>query len=145
MAESDALSEQSDIDQSGEDAAERSFSAESPFPPESTFAPPDKPADARAEQEAAMLAQGVDLEEDGKKQEHRRYQSFRNHINLALIFVFWIVAVSIMVGILIYAWHIVAPDKWKFLSEKGFNKLQTLLGSAVLSSALSGYVKQRME
>lgn len=50
-----------------------------------------------------------------------------------------------MIGIGVYAWHVIMPDKYKFLTEKGFDKLQTLLGAIVLSSALSGYVKQRME
>lgn len=148
MAEGDQQAKQAS--EQGAPAGQAPFPGASAFipptlPETSVFSPPAGPADARANQEAALLAQGGDLEVDAKKQEHGRHQSFRNHINIALIIVFWIIALSLVIGIAIYSWHILVPDKWKFLTEKGFEKLQTLLGSAILSSALSGYVKQRMD
>ncbi|AXE93949.1 hypothetical protein [Paraburkholderia terricola] len=111
----------------------------------SVFAPSSQDdSDEIATKEASSLAAGVDLEEDGAQQEHRRHQTFRNHINKATIWLFWVIALSLLIGIVAYSWHMVTPDAWHFLSEKQLDKLQTVLGSAVLSSALTGYVNKRM-
>ncbi|MFM0302916.1 hypothetical protein PQQ99_22635 [Paraburkholderia sediminicola] len=111
----------------------------------SVFAPTSQDdSDEIATKEASSLAAGVDLEEDGAQQEHRRHQTFRNHINKATIWLFWVIALSLLIGIVAYSWHMVTPDAWHFLSEKQLDKLQTVLGSAVLSSALTGYVNKRM-
>lgn len=111
----------------------------------SVFAPTSlNDSDDIATKEASALAAGVDLEEDGAQQEHRRHQTFRNHINKATIGLFWVIALSLLVGIVAYSWHMVSPEAWHFLTDKQLDKLQTVLGSAVLSSALTGYVNKRM-
>ncbi|CAM2331460.1 Transmembrane protein [Ralstonia mannitolilytica] len=112
---------------------------------DSVFAPNGEvTGDRIATQEATSLAAGVDLEKDGKAQEHRRHQTFRNHINRATIWIFWVIALSLLIGIIIFSYHLLTPDSWHFLAEKQIEKLQTLLPSAVLSSALTGYVNRRM-
>ncbi|WP_340529432.1 hypothetical protein [Cupriavidus necator] len=115
----------------------------------SVFAPglesaQDSNATAIAQTEALRMAAGEDLESDGKAQEHRRHQTFRNHINRAAIWIFWVIAASLLIGIVTFSWHLVTPASFHFLADKQLDKLQTILGSAVLSSALTGYVNRRM-
>ncbi|AJY65521.1 Uncharacterised protein [Burkholderia pseudomallei] len=111
----------------------------------SVFTPASQPsADAIATKEATSLAAGIDLEKDGARQEHKRHQTFRNHINVATIGLFWVICLGLLIGIATYAWHMVTPDALHYLTEKQLDKLQTVLGSAVLSSALTGYVNKRM-
>lgn len=97
-----------------------------------------------ARAEALRMAAGEDLASDGKVQEHRRHQTFRNHVNKAAIGIFWGLAISLYVGIAAFSWHLVAPEALHFLSENQLEKLQTVLGSAILSSALTGYVNRRL-
>jgi hypothetical protein len=100
--------------------------------------------DSRANEEAMKFATGSDLEVDGRRQEHVRHQKFRNHVNIATLILFWLIAGSIGVGVLVFTWHLVTPVCWHFLDSESRDKLQTILGAAVLSSALTGYVNKRM-
>jgi hypothetical protein len=111
--------------------------------PESVFAPEDS-SDPRAKKEALKLAAGSDLEADGKKREHERHQKFRNHANTAILILFWLVVLSIAAGLITFTWHLVTPPCMHYLDAAALEKLQTILASALLSSALTGYAKQRL-
>jgi hypothetical protein len=103
-----------------------------------------KQSDALAEEEAAKLGAGLDLEHDGRRQEHARHQKFRNQVNLATLILFWVIVVCVGLGVLVFAWHLVTPASWHWLSDAARDKLQTLLAAALLSSALTGYVNRRL-
>ena len=112
---------------------------------QAVFAPAQEPSeDQIANREASSLAAGLDLEQDGQEREHARHQKFRDNINKATLWIFWMIAISLLLGVATYAWHLMTPETWHYLTEKQLDKLQTLLGSAVLSSALTGYVNRRM-
>ena len=100
--------------------------------------------DDLAKKEAIAIGAGT-LEADAKKQEHGRHQKFRDHINRATLIVFWTVVFCLIVSILIFTFHLVTPEKWHFLSIDQIGTLKTLLGGAILSSAMSGYVANRMK
>ncbi|WP_152547290.1 hypothetical protein [Delftia sp. RIT313] len=100
--------------------------------------------DGKAAVEARMFNTGDDLEKDGKTREHNRYQSFRDHANVAAIMVFWTVVLMLLWGVVVYAAHMLMPNLVNFLSEKQLSRLESLLGTALLSSALTGYVNKRM-
>ncbi len=95
--------------------------------------------------EAIRLDSGLDLEKDGRTQEHRRHQQFRNHANWATLALFWIIVACIAMGVVAYVYHLLTPECWHWLSQDALDKLQTLLGAAILSSALTQYVSKRME
>src|ERR1035441_6044056 len=64
----------------------------------------------------------------------RRYQEIQTHIHRAGLVVFWIfVSVGVILG-LIWAWHIGAPEKWRFLDTEQRQDLQMALVSALGSS-----------
>jgi hypothetical protein len=122
-----------------EDVLRSVFASESMFEPEPGLQP-----DSIAKKEALSIANCVDIEQDGKEQEHNRHQAFRNHVNRATIMLFWIISAGLLIGIAAFAWHMVTPEKWHYLSQAQLDKLQTVLGSAILSSAFTGYVNRRM-
>jgi hypothetical protein len=101
-------------------------------------------ADALAEEEAAKLGAGQDLEHDSRRQEHARHQTFRNQVNLATLVLFWVIVICVGLGVLVFAWHLIAPASLHWLSDAARDKLQTLLAAALLSSALTGYVNRRL-
>jgi len=113
---------------------------------QSVFAPPAiATEDDRAKKEALMIGGGLDLEADGKKQEHTRHQSFRNAVNTATIILFWVIASCLLVGILTYVWHMITPKNWQYLDKEQLGELKTILVTAITSSALTQYVKKRMD
>jgi hypothetical protein len=103
-----------------------------------------KQADALAEEEAAKLGAGLDLEHDSRRQEHARHQTFRNQVNLATLILFWVIVICVGLGVLVFAWHLITPASLHWLSDAARDKLQTLLAAALLSSALTGYVNRRL-
>lgn len=105
---------------------------------------PDFPgaADPRAQKEAISLHDGLDLE--GKRREHDRHQKFRDHANVAVLAVLWLIVGTLLLGIVIYAFHSLTPICWHFLSVTQLADLKGMLGTAILSSALTGYANRRM-
>lgn len=101
-------------------------------------------ADTLAKAEAMKLGQGDDLERDGREKEHGRHQTFRDHINLAAMLVFWFIVVTLAWGIAAYAWHLLMPEPLHYLDRKQLDRVETILVAALFSSALSGYVNKRM-
>jgi hypothetical protein len=111
----------------------------------SVFTPePSAQHDALAEVEAAKLGSGQDLEQDGLRQEHNRHQTFRNQVNRATLILFWVIVACMRLGVVVFAWHLVTPVAWHWLSDSARDKLQTLLAAALLTSALTGYVNRRL-
>lgn len=104
---------------------------------------PEKPG-GLAESEALAFGGGDNLEQDREKKEHGRHQKFRDHANIAAIILLWLIMVSTLLGVLVFVLHMIFPPNWHWLSQEGLDKLQTLLGAALLSSAMTGYVNKRM-
>lgn len=113
---------------------------------EAAFAPPPQAgaADELARKEAIAISTET-LQADADKQEHSRHQTFRNHINKATLIVFWSVVVCVIVSIFVFTFHIISPSSWHFLDKEQIGTLKTLLGGAILSSAMSSYVNNRMK
>lgn len=105
---------------------------------------PEKAVDSRATTEAALIAEGRDLERDGAEREHGRKQAFKDHVNRAAIALFWTLVGCVALGLFVYVWHLLTPADWHFLGEQALNKLETLLGAAILSSALTNYANRQM-
>lgn len=111
------------------------------------FEPDSPPASAgylMAQTEAAKLAAGDQLEQDGKEKEHNRHQKFKDHVNIAVLVLFWTIVVCVLLGLLTFLFHLICPSAWHYLDERQLEKLQTFLGAAVLSSALTEYANKRM-
>jgi hypothetical protein len=106
---------------------------------------PTSTKDEKARSEAISMTSGSDIEKDGKIQEHSRHQAFRNHLNKATIYLFWVVIGSLILGIFTYAWHMITPESMHYLTQPQFDKLQTVLVAAIVSSSLRAYVDQKMK
>ncbi len=112
---------------------------------EHAFAPGDiKADDTLAEEEAMKLNSGEDLEQQGKKKEHERHQQFRDNLNLATLIIFWVIVICVVWGIVTYTFHILTPDNWHYLGDDQLDQLRSILATAILSSALTGYANKQM-
>jgi hypothetical protein len=143
MSESDTAPSPSDAAeiQSAEQLTDEDGSPESAVP---LFEPEATTDDSLANTEAGLLANGKNLEKDGAEKEHNRHQSFRDNVNRAVIWLFWTIVVCLLVGIVVFSYHMLTPASYQFLSADQLSKLQTVLVSALFSSALSGYAGKRM-
>lgn len=75
----------------------------------------------------------------------RRHEALQSHIHRAGLLVFWIaVSVAIILG-LIWAWHLSAPEKWRFLDTEQRQDLQlahvSMLGSSFVTQASRRWFK----
>lgn len=129
----------------GASSAQAGQPAPSPFPTTPIVTPPPQNAGGLGAQEAAAFAANKNLEEDGKHRDHARFQKFRDHVNLASLILFWTICASVFGGILTFTWHMLAPESCHYLIPDQLEKLKTILGAAVLSSALTGYANKHMQ
>lgn len=58
--------------------------------------------------------------------------------------VLWLIVGVLLLGITIFAFHALSPACWHFLSATQLSDLKAMLGTAILSSALTGYANRRM-
>ena len=100
--------------------------------------------DQLAKNEAAAMASNEDLEADGKKKEHGRHQKFQDHANKVAMGLLWTVAFFTLLGICVYVFHLLAPERWKWLSPDALGDVRALLTGVLFSSAMTGYVNKRM-
>ena len=111
-----------------------------------SFDPVESNGQDLARKEAALFAdESPNLEQDGKAKEHGRYQTFRNHVNTISIIMLWVMAVVAAIAMIAWAWHMVAPEEWTWLSPSQMRDLKTFLSAAVFSSAVTGYIKNKLK
>ena len=103
---------------------------------------PSVVSDDRAQREAISLNDGLDLE--GKRREHNRHQRFRDNANSAVLAVLWLIVGVLLLGIIILSFHALTPISWHFSNDTQLSELRGMLGTAILSSALTGYANRRM-
>lgn len=77
----------------------------------------------------------------------RRHEAIQNHIHRAGLMVFWIaIVVGVALG-LIWAWHIGAPERWRFLNTEQRQDLQlvliSMLGSSFVTQASRRWISPR--
>ena len=102
------------------------------------------PSDRLARSEAAALESNENLDSDGKKKEHGRHQRFQEHANNVVVGLLWTVAVFTLIGMSVYVWHLIMPERARWLSDGSLDSIRTLLTGVLFSSAMSGYVNKRM-
>ena len=60
----------------------------------------------------------------------------RNMLSVAIIF-FWFLSSILLIAVLIFALHKLAPEKWEFLTPDKIDSIQTFLLSGALTAFLS--------
>lgn len=86
----------------------------------------------KAEKEAIDIADGT----------LRRTEAVRTNIHYAGLFAFWTLVIVLTSLSLVWAWHLGAPEKWRFLNAEQLSDLQKVLLAAVSSSAATQLSKQ---
>jgi len=85
-----------------------------------------------AQKEAADIADGT----------LRRSEAVATHIHRAGLCIIWVMVVMGTSLALIWAWHLGAPEKWRFLTVEQLSDLQKTLLAAVGSSTATNLGKR---
>lgn len=101
---------------------------------------PPEPDD-KANQEANSFANET-YEEEERKNEHGRKERIRKHISDAVVVLFWVAVISVAIMGVTLVYHMVMPIKAHYLSEDQLSRIQGMLFSGVVASALPAYVKK---
>lgn len=109
-----------------------------PLEPEPTGTDSDK----QAESEALAVAQGT-LERDADKNQHHRREKTRDHIGKAAVIGVWLAFLILALGACVWAWHMLAPEGWRYLTSEDIAKVQSLLSNIIIGAVLGFLVRNR--
>jgi hypothetical protein len=114
--------------------------------PEDGFKPPatELEGDSLAKTEAVAIGNGEDIEALALRREYDRHQNFQDWLNRGVTVIMVTILVCLFLAVISFAWHILTPASLHYLSESQLDTIKTILGTAVFSSALTGYVNKRM-
>jgi hypothetical protein len=72
----------------------------------------------------------------------QRYEAIQTHIHRAGVFLFWMCVSVGTILALVWAWHLGAPERYRFLNTEQQNDLQKTLLAAVGSSTATQLAKK---
>lgn len=119
----------------------------SPLPAEKKDALEDRASDKSAQLEAKQISSGKsfsELQEEALAKEHERSENFRNHFEQISIGALYLAAVIFGAIACVWAWHICAPEKFRFLSDSAISNLQSILTGGILVGAVADHLKKRL-
>ena len=99
-------------------------------------APTEDPASKQlAEDEAAAFSK-ESLERNATLNSHKRKQSLLSHFHTAMVIVFWLGVVLFIFSITFWAYHLLIPDCWHFLSVEQIQRIEQTLLTAGAGAAM---------
>jgi hypothetical protein len=100
-----------------------------------------------AENELAQLATErsvEDLQDQARRNEHKRDQKFRDHFERLSLIGMWLTAMVIAVLGVVWVYHLISPDSWPQLSDAKVRNLQNLVTAGVLVGAVGKHWSKRL-
>lgn len=106
-----------------------------------------EPSTDAAAKEAVQLGSGLADDELARLAaggEHRRSERFKDHFEHIAVSVLWIggLALLAMAGTLIF--HLLCPNKLRWISEHQQDKLEYLVAGGVVSGVVTAHLKKRI-
>ncbi len=83
-----------------------------------------------------------DQEQKERFSEHKRGESYKQHIHIIIIIFMWLLGACFASMVLIRAWDFIAPDKWKWLTERQDHDLERIVFSGIILSFATKYFKK---
>lgn len=81
-------------------------------------------------------------DKESKRKAHQRGESLKdtlhNFVQVGVI----VVACLLIIGVVIWAWHVLMPSYWHWLTIAQINEMQKIMSSALLAVVVSDYAKK---
>jgi hypothetical protein len=148
-----------DSEDEGSEELDREPGAKEPSPSESDGSPvsgseqrippppayePDEQTDSLAASESTAFGNGVDLDQKSKINDHNRTEELRDLLKDAAKGIFRVIVVVTEFAIIFWAWHLLMPVEFAFLSDKQLEKIEHILQTVMLSGLVAGYARKVM-
>lgn len=99
-------------------------------------------ASASGAKPSEQSLQEAQLYEEAKRLDSRRSQKVKDELFWCLRTALRTITVLILAAVTVWAWHLVMPDRWRWLSAEDRDLLQTILLSGALSAAATAAAKK---
>ncbi len=111
-----------------------------------SFTPTETPPedDTSANEEANALAQNRDLEKEERESKHDRNESFRENIKKAITWLIWVGFGIAVWASGTWAWHLLIPEKYHYLTPDQIDKVQTILFTVAAASGVQAFAKKHV-
>lgn len=105
--------------------------------------PPDASSeDTKDDDEALAISEGRDLSKERAEAEHDRVERFHHHLSTGMIVGLWISMIALCAMGISWAYHMVTPDRWHYLSQPQLGDIKTILFSGGVGAFVAGYLKR---
>lgn len=81
-------------------------------------------------------------EKEAKRRDAQRTQKVKDELFWCLRTALRTITVLVLAAVIVWAWHLVMPDRWRWLSAEDRDLLQTILLSGALSAAATAAAKK---
>jgi hypothetical protein len=104
-------------------------------------AEPTKVDNLAAEREAQGY-ENARLDQEARRKDHGREQSLRDHVHLGTIGLFWTFVLCTGAAAVVFAFHMLTPDAWHFLSPELFAALKGAVAGGLASGLFTEYSRK---
>lgn len=78
-------------------------------------------------------------------QEYKRREAFKGQLHGLIIWGVRTIGWLLIIGVLIWAWHILAPTCWHWLSKERIFDIQSIMSSGLLALVISNYANKYLK
>ncbi len=98
--------------------------------------------DTIAVEEFEVFSDKNSREKESKRKAHQRGESIKDILHICAQFALTIVAGLLIIGVIIWAWHILTPLYLQWLTMDQINEIQKIMSGALLAIVVSDYAKK---
>lgn len=102
-------------------------------------------ADSKANAEEKVFESFDDYDKESRKKDHQRGEKLKDILHSIVIWGVMIMGVLLIIGILVWAWHILVSDNWHWLSTVQIYDMQKIMSSALLALVVKDYSKRYLK
>lgn len=99
-------------------------------------------ADSAASKEDKAFYEVDSYAEESRKQEHLRAETLRHLLHKLVIGGVMIVGALLLIGVVIWGWHVLLPMNLRWLSTDEIVEIQKIMSSALLALVISDYSRK---
>lgn len=100
--------------------------------------------DAAAEAEALAFTEGRDLAQEKLVGDHERAEGLRGHFYKGCVVGLWVAMFAVLLMFSAYVYHVVAPDKYQWLTADQANQIKSMLFSGAVGGFIMQYFKRTL-